>query len=146
MIDGPKTTLRDLAAQEVQPDWKPEKRAPAKRRTTPKFLDARETFKQVVCADDCIAEGKGFGECEFPLQAMHVVSRQALRNRGLSHLEWDPTNGVSGCYRHHRRHDNAVEVLPMELLPARCIAWAERYGLLDVLERYWPPTIEGAAA
>jgi hypothetical protein len=71
---------------------------------------------------------------------MHVVSKHTLKRRGLRRHLWDVANGVPGCYRIHRRHDLAVEKIPRTLLPARCIEWAERHGVLDALERHWPGT------
>jgi hypothetical protein len=99
---------------------------------------ATERFKQVVSRGPCIALGLPGHVCEGPLQAMHIVPRQTLRRRGLEDLEWDPDNGVNGCYRAHRRHDLAVEKIPRSLLPPSAIDWAARHGLLDALERHWP--------
>ena len=122
---------------EVTPDWSPTRTVKPKRRTESDRA-ASELFKFIVDAQPCIGEGIPGHECEFPMQAMHVVPKQTLRLRGLAHLIWDPGNGVNGCYRIHRRHDNAVEKIPRHFLPATCFAWAEAHGLTDALERHWP--------
>lgn len=122
---------------EVRPDWRPESTVKPKRRTNEE-RSASALFKHVVDAEPCIGEQIPGHECEFPMQAMHVVSQQTLRKRGLAYLVWDPINGVNGCYRIHRRHDTAVEKIPRHLLPARCFAWAEAHHVLDALERQWP--------
>lgn len=114
-------------------------------RPTVADTDARATFKVTVCADPCIGVAISGHVCEPPLQAMHVVPKQTLKRRGLRHLLWDPLNGVSGCYRIHRRHDLAVEKIPRELLPQRCIDFALEHNLVDVLDRHWPETGRVAA-
>jgi hypothetical protein len=111
------------------------KRGPA---PTPADKSAREAFKLAVCSEPCIGRRIAGHVCEAPLQAMHVVSKQTLKRRGLRHLLWDPVNGVAGCYRIHRRHDQAVEKIPRELLPQRCIDWARTHDVFDSLERHWP--------
>jgi hypothetical protein len=108
-----------------------------RRRPTP-AASATEIFKEAVCSEPCIGLQIAGHECEPPLQAMHVVPKRTLRRRGLEHLVWDPINGVPGCYRLHRRHDNAVEKIPRELLPERCVTWARTHGLEDALDRHWP--------
>lgn len=130
---------------EVVPDWKPTKtvRDPkplksTKRRASKSDRAAAELFKQIMDAEPCIGEQIPGHECEFPMQAMHVVPKQTLRRRGLGHLVFDPLNAVNGCYRIHRRHDNRIELIPRHLLPARCFAWAEAHNLTAELERAWP--------
>jgi hypothetical protein len=103
-------------------------------------VSARENFKTVVCSKKCIGLLIPGHECEGPLQAMHVVSKHTLKNRGLRRLLWDVQNGVPGCYRIHRRHDLAVEKIPRALLPAAAFEFAEEHGLMDALERHWPGT------
>jgi hypothetical protein len=101
-------------------------------------IAARELFKTAVCSQPCIGSLILGHECVGPLQAMHVVPKQTLKRRGLRHLLWDPVNGVCGCRRIHTRHDGKVELIPRELLPARCVRWAADHDVLDALERHWP--------
>jgi hypothetical protein len=116
----------------------PRRRGRAGSSPTTAELSAREEFKLTVCAEPCIGAAMIGHECDGPLQAMHVVPKQTLKRRGLRHLLWDATNGVCGCYAIHRRHDSKVELIPRELLPARCVGWARAHGVLDALERHWP--------
>ena len=116
------------------------------KRPTVAEVNAREQFKTVACSEPCIGRRIPGHVCDGPLQAMHVVSKHTLKRRGLRRHLWDVANGVAGCERIHRRHDLAVERIPRELLPARCIEWAERLGVLDSLERHWPTTSTEAKA
>lgn len=117
---------------------KPRRRGRAGKRPTVAEISAREEFKTVVCGEPCIGAAIPGHVCDGPLQAMHVVPKQTLKRRGLRHLVWDATNGIAGCYRIHRRHDNKTEYIPRALLPARCIEWARTHGVMDALERHWP--------
>lgn len=127
----------DLARSDVTPCWKPERtRKPARR--TPDDVAASAAFKATVSQQPCIADGVPGHECETPMQAMHVISQQTLRKRGLEHLLWEPDNGVNGCYRVHRRHDLCVEKIPWTWLPYEATRWATRHGLIDSLHRHWP--------
>jgi hypothetical protein len=101
-------------------------------------IAAREEFKVTVCSEPCIGLGIRGHVCDGPLQAMHVVPKRLLKRRGLAHLAYDPINAVAGCYEIHRRHDNATEKIPRELLPQRCIEWARAHNVMDALERHWP--------
>jgi hypothetical protein len=107
--------------------------------------DAAGVFKTAVCSEPCIGTRVDGHVCDGPLQAMHVVSKQTLRRRGLAHLVYDPVNGIAGCYLIHRRHDLCVEKIPRSLLPGRCVEWARAHGLLDDLLRHWPAESEVAA-
>lgn len=127
---------------------KPRTKPKGPRKLPAAVRDAQEVFKVTVCSRPCIALEIPGHVCEGPLQAMHVVPKQTLKRRNLGHLVWDPVNGVPGCYRAHRRHDNKVEQIPRELLPESAIRWAEAHGVLDALERHWPgnPFAEDVAA
>lgn len=107
---------------------------------------ARERFKQFADSLPCIGEGIPGHVCEFPMQAMHVVPKAALKRRGLKHLFWEIENAVNGCYPLHRRHDNWAEKIDRDLLPLRCVEWAARHGLTEVLDRHWPFSEESEAA
>jgi hypothetical protein len=117
---------------------KPRRRGRSGQAPTTAEIEARELFKVTVCGEPCIGRLIDGHVCDGPLQAMHVVPKQTLKRRGLRHLVWDPLNGIAGCYRIHRRHDNKTELIDRALLPARCIEWAREHGLMDALERHWP--------
>ena len=119
----------------VTPHPKPTKTR--KRRRPVTDMEAAARFKEAVSEEPCLLAHDGH-RCVPPMQAMHVVPKQALKRRGLHDLLWDPANGVNGCYEIHRRHDNCTEKIGREFLPARCVEWAAVHGLSDVLERHWP--------
>lgn len=108
-------------------------------------VSAREFFKRAVCSKPCVGRQIPGHECDGPLQAMHIVSKHTLKNRGLRRLLWDVRNGIPGCYRLHRRHDLAVEKIPRDLLPPAALEFAAEHGLMDSLERHWPATVKEAA-
>lgn len=83
----------------------------------------------------CRARGE---VCEGLLQAHHVVYQQHLRDRGLDHLLWDVANGLCVCYRAHRRQHNRTQPVERRLLRPENLAFAERNGCLDLIERFYP--------
>lgn len=95
-------------------------------------------FRVAVLATDgvCVAAREG-SECEGDLQAHHVVTQQQLRRHGLDELLWDPDNGAAVCERHHRRHHSGREPIWRDYLPTRCLAFAERVGLVWLIDRYY---------
>jgi hypothetical protein len=109
-----------------------------------------EDFKVAVLALDqgCILaddpHALAFGGCEGEVQAHHVITQQQLRGRGLEELTWDPQNGAAVCYRHHRRHHNRAEPIPVAALPERCRRFAYDHDLQWFLDRYYRSREDGA--
>lgn len=69
--------------------------------------------------------------CEGPLHAHHVITQQRLRALGRADLLWDPRVGAAVCERHHRRHHNGREPIPVADLPARCRDLGKALGLAE---------------
>lgn len=119
-----------------------ENRTPIKAKPKParskEEVTASAVWKEAVIARGCeVCRARG-EICEGALQAHHVVTQQALRSRGLAHLLWDVTNGLCVCYRAHRRHHNRAQPVERKLLRHENITFAERNGLVDLIERYYP--------
>lgn len=101
-------------------------------------ITAAAVWKEVVIARGCeVCRARG-EVCEGALQAHHVVYQQHLRDRGLDHLLWDVTNGLCTCYTAHRRHHNRTQPIERKLLRRENISFAERNGLDDLIERFYP--------
>ncbi len=76
--------------------------------------------------------------CDGPIQAAHVISKQALKRRGLQAFLWDVRNGVAACYQHHRRSDSGHARFPREMLPAAAEEFARELDLDWWLDRFYP--------
>lgn len=131
------------------PDPKAGKREKAPRKPLPRRpkppatkeeQEGRLRFKTLVIACDggCIVHGDS-GDCEGVLQAHHVVTQQQLRQHGFAALLWDPNNGATVCEKAHERHTKALERIPRDRLPARCLRFAAQHGFESVLDRYYAP-------
>ena len=125
---------------DVTPDWKPQRtQKPARRRVG----DVALAWKLAVTEQGCDFHDNP-ADCEMPVQAAHVISQQTLRRHGHADKLWDVRNGVSACYRAHRRSDSGVERFPREKLPAAVFEFADELGLRWVLDRLYPAS-EAAA-
>lgn len=76
-------------------------------------------------------------DCEQPMQVAHLIPKQALRRRGLHEFVWDVRNGLSVCYRAHRRSDAGLERFPAERIPEAAWEFADEVGLRWMLERLY---------
>lgn len=94
----------------------------------------------VLMRDGCVLKGVRDDRCEGDLQAHHVITQQQLRKRGLSDVAWDVRNGMGLCERHHRRHTNATERIPYELVSAGTHEFAAELELGWLIDRYYPRT------
>ena len=76
-------------------------------------------------------------DCEYPIQAAHIIPKQALKRHGHGDKLWDARNGLGACYRAHRRSDAALERFPLELLSDDFWAFADEVGLRWLAERLY---------
>lgn len=81
-------------------------------------------------------------ECEFPLQAHHILTQQQLKKHGLAEFILDTDVGMGLCYEAHRKHHSAVRRIPYELVPDAAIRFAFEHGLDYLLDRYYPRNTE----
>lgn len=102
------------------------------------IADLRLDFKVAVLALDggCIVHDDE-SDCDGDIQAHHVVTQQQLRHAGRDDLLWTIWNGAAVCELAHRRHTLAVERIPRDRLPLRCTIFAETYGFIDILDRFY---------
>ncbi len=97
-------------------------------------------FKVAVLAVDrgCLVHDDPF-DCGGDVQAHHVITQQQLRKHGLDEFRWDPRNGMAVCDRAHDRHHAGVSRIPLDVVPARCKAFATENGLDYLLDRFYAP-------
>lgn len=105
-------------------------------RLTPTELEQALAFKLIVIARGCEVHDD-LADCDGPVQAAHVISKQTLRRRGLHQHVYDPRNGIGACYKAHRRSDNAVERFPVDRVPVAAWEFAHELGLDYLLERLY---------
>jgi hypothetical protein len=96
-------------------------------------------WKRRVCLNGCQIHDDPT-DCSGPVEGHHLISRQSLRKRGLSYLDWDTRNGFAACQRAHRRHTGAVERIPYEKIPEAALEFAREAGLEWQLDRFYPRT------
>ena len=114
----------------------------AMKRARPRRLSAAElelalAFKLIVTRPGCQIHDDPV-DCEGPIQAAHLIPKQALRRRGFSpEVIWDPRNGIAACYCAHRRSDAGLERFPSSRLPVEAWAFAEEVGLGWMLEKLY---------
>ncbi len=78
------------------------------------------------------------GECDGRVQGHHLISKQALKKRGLEIHLWDTRNRLPVCERRHDLHTRRIEPLPRSLIPVEAWAFADEVGLRWWLERFYP--------
>lgn len=100
--------------------------------------EQRLEFRVAVLALDagCVAASPA-SPCEGNLQAHHAIDQQRLRALGLADYLWDPSVGMAVCERHHRRHHNRREPIPLSAIPSRVRSFAAGigFGLDEYLRR-----------
>lgn len=97
---------------------------------------ASELFHRTVTAKGCRIHDDPL-DCEYPIQAAHIISRQSLRRHGHGDKVWDVRNGLGACYKAHRRSDAALQRFPAELLDDDFWAFAGEVGLSWLAERIY---------
>jgi len=103
--------------------------------TTQQLEDALN-FKVVTTARGCEIHDDP-DECEMPIQAAHIIPKQALRSRGLYDQFWDTRNGIGACYRAHRRSDAALARFPIERFRPEFWQFADELDLRWYAERLY---------
>lgn len=73
----------------------------------------------------------------YPLDGPPEAQVYGVGVRTLSAILEDPRNGILGCRRHHDMLEAGQVVIQRDELPPRVFEFAEEYGLLAWLERYY---------
>ena len=76
-------------------------------------------------------------DCEPPVQAAHIIGKQALRRHGHGDKVWDTRNAIGACYRAHRRSDAALERFGQEHLSEDFWEFADEVGLRWLAEKQY---------
>lgn len=108
----------------------------ARRRLSTEELTQALAFKLTVTARGCEIHDDPF-DCELPIQAAHLIPKQALRRRGQYEHVYDIRNGIGACYKAHRRSDAALERFPVEYLRPEFWEFAEELGLTWLGEKLY---------
>lgn len=111
-----------------------------KRRLTPAELEQALAFKLTVVGRGCEIHDDP-EDCELPIQAAHIIPKQALRRRGLYEHVYDPRNGIAACYRAHRRSDAGLERFPVESFDKAFWEFAEEVDLAWLVEKLYGPKV-----
>lgn len=140
----------------------PSKRTAPTRPATPKMSPeeqrAAATFERVVKRTGrCAACGHRARHPRVELDAHHVIPKEILkrieRQTGTpaGSLVWDPDNGMPLCSqmtenRCHPRHTVKFKPVPRARIPEPALRFAEKLGLIHLIERHYPNEItEGEA-
>lgn len=101
------------------------------------MIVAPSEWKRRVSLTGCVVHANP-SDCEWPLEAHHVIAAHQLKKRGLHHLLYDVRNGLCLCYRAHRRHTNRTEPIDYSYLSQQAIDFATEVGLDWQLDRDYP--------
>lgn len=112
-------------------------------RIAPTEQIARQNWRRAVCGSNLCAVTGLIGTPEDRIEGHHVISKQALRKRGLAGKFWDPRNGMPVLSSVHARHTAAFERIPFEALPESVFEFARELELEWLLERDYPRTRGG---
>lgn len=77
------------------------------------------------------------------MRGHHVIAKSTLRARGLVEYLWDRRNRMALCDRHHRRHHNRREPVPVELVSNDNWEFARIVGLDYLIDRYYRKEDDG---
>lgn len=115
------------------------RKTPLQRKPWRKALGSPEqrlSFKRRVHELDggnCVMVGRSL--CEGDLHAAHVIPKRRLREMGFgAEVVYDPASAMSLCFRHHNRHDMALEKVPYSYVPQRCKVFVQALNLAHVLK------------
>lgn len=81
-------------------------------------------------------------DCDGPVQAAHVISKQTLKRHGHGDKVWDPRNAIGACYKAHRRSDAGLERFPRRVFGPEVFEFAEEVGLSWMLDKLYPRRID----
>jgi hypothetical protein len=98
--------------------------------------DPSHRFWRIVTSRGCQIHDDPL-DCEGPVQAAHLIPKQALRKRHLYGYVWDPRNGIGACYKAHRRSDAALERFPARCISSEAREFAAEVELTWMLERLY---------
>jgi ribosomal protein S14 len=95
---------------------------------------------------EAVAKNKPCAVCGRPdrVQGHHVLSQQVLRRHARRFgydalaLLWDPRNGIPVCERDHSAHTGAMKRIPLAVIPAPALDFADEIGLRWQVERDYP--------
>lgn len=134
----------------------PKERAPQARAAATKMTAderrATELFERVVKRGrTCAACGFHARNPRVELDVHHIVPKEILkrieRQTGApkGSLVWDPVNGMALCSqmtenRCHPRHTVKFKPVPRSRIPEAALQFAERLGLMYLIERHYPDT------
>jgi len=102
----------------------------------PELQGRQEAFKRIVTRNGCQIHDDPL-DCEYPIQACHLIPKSALKKRGLKEYFWDPRNALGACYKAHRRSDAGLERFPVERIPDAAWDFATELGLDYMLENLY---------
>lgn len=107
-----------------------------RRQLSPEEMEQALAFKLTVIDRGCEIHDDP-GDCEFPVQAAHIIPKQALRRRSLYEYVYDPRNGIAACYRAHRRSDAGIERFPSSTFSPAFWEFADEIGLRWLVEKLY---------
>lgn len=99
-------------------------------------LTETERFKLLVCRGGCQIHADTMN-CDGPVQAAHIISKQALKRHGHADKLWDVRNGIAACYRAHRRSDAALARFPATLFSSEFWEFADEVNLRWLVEKQY---------
>lgn len=124
-------------------------RKPESRATRDKRLDF---YEEVLAPGECYWKQYINHGCDGPLDPMHIIPKQFLKNHfyqedkdDIDSIVFDPANGVPGCRHIHGQIDSGFCPIFREWLPPEAVAFAGRNDLGWWLDLHIP-SLNGAAA
>lgn len=88
----------------------------------------------------CPYEG---GECSGQVQGHHIISKMALKRRGLHEHLWDIRNRLPVCTYRHEQATVAYRQIPLGVLPPEAWEFATELSLLGFLYRHYAEDARG---
>lgn len=115
------------------------------KRSTPEERDEQTEFYRGTVAGGgykCAVSGQPYKERgrrdPLRIEAHHVIDQQILKANGLSHVLWDPDNGLPVTAAVHAAHTSAMRRIPRSALRPANLVFARRHDLLHIVEQKYP--------